>query len=39
MPQILPNNRLNRLVRATKEQINYWQEGVSLQNDSGETIA
>lgn len=39
MPQILPNNRLNRLVRATKEQINYWQEGASLQNDSGETIS
>ena len=39
MPQILPNNRLNRLVRATNEQINYWQEGASLQNDSGQTIS
>lgn len=38
MPQTLPNDRLNRLVRATKEQINYWQEGVSLQTASGRTI-
>ena len=39
MPQLLPNDRLNRLVRATKEQINYWQESVSLQNASGQTIS
>ena len=38
MPQILPNDRLNRLVRAINEQINYWKEGVSLQKDSGRTI-
>ena len=38
MPQTLPNDRLNRLVRAAKEQINYWQEGVSLQTASGRTI-
>ncbi len=38
MRQVLPDDRLNRLVRATNEQINYWQEGVSLQNDAGRTI-
>lgn len=38
MPNVLPNNRLNRLARATNEQINGWREGVSIQNDSGQAI-
>lgn len=38
MPRVLPNNRLNRLAKATNEQIKYWKEGVSLQNDSGQTV-
>ena len=38
MPQVLRDDRLNRLIRATNEQINYWKEGVSLQKDSGRTI-
>lgn len=39
MPRSLSNNRLNRLARATDEQIKYWQEGVSVQSDSGQTIS
>ena len=38
MPWVLLNNRLNRLAKATNEQIKYWKEGVSLQNDSGQTV-
>ena len=39
MPQVLPNNRLNRLATASNKQIKDWKEGVSLQNDSGKTIS
>ena len=38
MPRVLSNNRLNRLAKATKNQIEYWKEGASLENDSGRTI-
>lgn len=38
MPKVLPNKRLNRLAKATNEEINYWKEGVSIQNDSGQAI-
>ena len=39
MPRVLPHDRLNRLAKSTNEQIKYWKEGVSLQNDSGQTIS
>ena len=39
MPQVLPNNRLNRLATASNTQIKDWKEGVSLQNNSGQTIS
>ena len=38
MAQVLSNKRLNRLAKATNEQIEYWKEGSSLENDSGRTI-
>lgn len=38
MTQVLSNNRLNRLATAANKQIKDWKEGVSLQNDSGQTI-
>lgn len=38
MPKVLPNDRLNRLAKATNEEINYWKEGVSIQDDSGQAI-
>ncbi len=38
MPNVLRNDRLNRLARATNAQINCWKEGVSIQNDSGRAI-
>ena len=39
MPRVLSNNRLNRLAKATNDQIKYWKEGTSLENDSGRTIS
>ena len=39
MPQVLHDNRLNRLVTAPNKQIKDWKEGVSLQNDSGQVIS
>ena len=35
MPQVLHDDRLNRLAKAANKQIKDWEEGVSLQNDSG----
>jgi uncharacterized protein (UPF0332 family) len=39
MPQVLRDDRLNRLAKAANKQIKDWEEGVSLQNDSGQTIS
>ena len=39
MPNVLPNDRLNRLVKSKQQQIKDWKEGVSLQFDSGQTIS
>lgn len=36
---MLRTERLNRIVRATKTELGFWSEGVSLQRDSGSTIA
>ena len=38
MPNVLPNDRLNRLAKGMQKQIEDWKEGVSLQNDSGQSI-
>jgi len=39
MAKVLTNNRRNRLATAANKQINDWKEGVSLQNDSEQTIS
>ena len=38
MPNILPNDRLNRFAKGKQKQIEDWKKGVSLQNDSGQSI-
>ena len=39
MVQVLSENRRNRLARGMQKQIKDWKEGVSFQNDSGQTIS
>ena len=39
MPKVFPDDRLNRLAKATNEQINNWKEGVSIQDDFGQAIS
>lgn len=38
-PRILSNKRLNRIAKGTINQVEYWKEGASLENDSGRTIS
>ena len=39
MAQVLSDNRQNRVAKGTQKQIEEWKEGVSLQNDSEQTIS
>ena len=39
MEQVLSDNRQNRVAKGTQKQIEEWKEGVSLQNDSEQTIS